>query len=213
MSKRNCFVSAPKVANELHLTSGVRISDQSEVQVVTECQSTRSETSCYNTVDSTLLSNSYCLSNHPSALDSKTMKYNFVYWWDLFSCGFANGCARVWRGRIEWFYPKNVSNRYGGGSVMVWGGITHYGKTNLVTINGTLNLQPYCEGIMFSEVVPFLNQGQVTIYFNNIMLGCTPQDRSKTFYARTISMYWNRPQGCLIYHHLSICGTFLINVW
>jgi hypothetical protein len=46
---------------------------------------------------------------------------------------------QIWRGRIERFHPENViqHDRYGGGSVMIWGGINHYGKINLVTVNGT----------------------------------------------------------------------------
>ena len=34
-------------------------------------------------------------------------------------------------------------DRYGGGSVMVWGGITAHGRTDLVFMNGTLNAQKY----------------------------------------------------------------------
>jgi hypothetical protein len=50
---------------------------------------------------------------------------------------FADECARVWRGRIEQFYPENViqRNRYGGGSVMICGKIGHYGKTNFIKVN------------------------------------------------------------------------------
>jgi hypothetical protein len=49
-------------------------------------------------------------------------------------------------------------------------------------------------------------------YFNKITLDHTQQDWPKTFYGRTISMHWNDQQGRLIYHQLSMCGTFLVNV-
>jgi hypothetical protein len=49
-------------------------------------------------------------------------------------------------------------------SINVTGAISHYGKTKLLTVNETPNLQPYCEGILVPEVVPFLNQDQVTIF-------------------------------------------------
>jgi hypothetical protein len=54
-----------------------------------------------------------------------------------FHVDFADGCARIWRGRIERFHPENViqSDRYGGGSVMIGGKIGHYGITNLLTVN------------------------------------------------------------------------------
>lgn len=40
----------------------------------------------------------------------------------------------------ERFDPENIiqRDRYGGGSVMVWGGISHRGKSELVVVNGTL---------------------------------------------------------------------------
>jgi hypothetical protein len=62
-----------------------------------------------------------------------------------FPVDFAGGCARVWRGRIERFHPKNViqHNCYDGGSVMIWGKIGYYDKTGLVKVNATPNSQPY----------------------------------------------------------------------
>jgi hypothetical protein len=32
------------------------------------------------------------------------------------------------------------------------------------------------------------------------------------FYCKAISIHWNNSQGRLIYHQLSMCRTFLINV-
>ena len=54
---------------------------------------------------------------------------------------FGDGRTRVWRRRIERFDAENViqCDLYGGGSFMVWGGISYQGKTDLVTLNGTLN--------------------------------------------------------------------------
>jgi hypothetical protein len=84
-----------------------------------------------------------------------------------FHLDFADGRGCVWRGRIERFHPENVikRDRYGGGSAMIWSEISHYNdKTNVGTVNGTPNSQPYCERIVVTEVVPSLNQGQVTIF-------------------------------------------------
>jgi hypothetical protein len=50
------------------------------------------------------------------------------------------------------------------GNVMIWVGISPYGKTNLNTENETQNSQHSCKGIVIIlEFVPFLNHGQVTI--------------------------------------------------
>ena len=47
------------------------------------------------------------------------------------------------------------------------GGISSYGKTRLDIVNGNLNSQRYCAEIVVPVVVPFLNQGQVTIFQQN----------------------------------------------
>jgi hypothetical protein len=79
---------------------------------------------------------------------------------------------------------------------MIWGGISQFGKTNLVAVNGTPNLQTYFEGIVVPEVVPFINK---------ITLNRTSQDKPKTLYGRTILMNWNDPQGRLISHQWALC--------
>jgi hypothetical protein len=81
------------------------------------------------------------MDNYPSALDSAARVAVFFYLSVSFSCGFADECACVWKGRIERFYPENViqRNRYGDVSVMILGKIGHYSKTNLIKGNGTPN--------------------------------------------------------------------------
>ena len=58
-----------------------------------------------------------------------------------FNVEFADGRIRVWRRKGERYDPANIiqRDRYGGGSVMIWGGISHSGETELVTIAGNLN--------------------------------------------------------------------------
>ena len=48
------------------------------------------------------------------------------------------------------------ADRFRGGSVMVWGGISHNGKTQLVTVNGTLNVQKYRDDILATVVLSFM---------------------------------------------------------
>ena len=42
---------------------------------------------------------------------------------------------------------------------MVWGGISHNGKTQLVTVNGTLNAQKYRDDILAPADLPFMQAG------------------------------------------------------
>ena len=61
----------------------------------------------------------------------------------------------VWRRRAERYANPCVqeTNRWGGGSVMVWGGIS----TELVVINGNLSAQRYINLVLRPVVLPFLN--------------------------------------------------------
>ena len=51
------------------------------------------------------------------------------------------------------------ADRFRGGSVMLWGGISHNGKTQLVTVNGTLNAQKYRDDIHVPVGLPFMQAG------------------------------------------------------
>ena len=83
-----------------------------------------------------------------------------------FNLKFADGILRVWRRDGERMDPANViqHDRFGGGSVMVWGGISHRAKTDLVTVHGNLNAMRYCNEIVQPALLPFLRQGHATIF-------------------------------------------------
>ena len=49
------------------------------------------------------------------------------------------------------------AERFHGGSVMVWAGISYNRMTNLVVINGNLNAQRYRDEILAPVVIPFTN--------------------------------------------------------
>ena len=67
---------------------------------------------------------------------------------------------RVFRRRGERFADNCLIERdqYGGGSVMVWGGIMDRRKTNLTVVQGNLNPQDYINQILQPEAVPFLQR-------------------------------------------------------
>ena len=66
--------------------------------------------------------------------------------------------GRVWRRPGERFADCCIERvtAYGGGSVMVWGGISFSEKTRLVVINGTLNAQRYPDEILDHVAIPYV---------------------------------------------------------
>jgi hypothetical protein len=74
-----------------------------------------------------------------------------------FNLKFADGRIRVWRQKGEQFHQRCVmqKDRFGGGSLMVWGGIHYHEKTDLVIIRGNLNSQEYCDNVVRPVVLPF----------------------------------------------------------
>uniref|UniRef100_A0A8P4G4U6 Tc1-like transposase DDE domain-containing protein n=1 Tax=Dicentrarchus labrax TaxID=13489 RepID=A0A8P4G4U6_DICLA len=67
--------------------------------------------------------------------------------------------VKVWRRRGE-RYADCCTDRItslGGGSVMVWGGISLTGKTGLVIIGGNLNAEIYRDEILQPVAIPYLH--------------------------------------------------------
>lgn len=67
--------------------------------------------------------------------------------------------VKVWRRRGE-RYADCCTDRvtsFGGGSVMVWGGISLTGKTRLVIIGGNLNAERYRDEILQPVAIPYLH--------------------------------------------------------
>ena len=95
-------------------------------------------------------------------------QWNVVLFTDesRFNVSNADGRVRVWRRRGERLDPHNViqRDRYGGGSVMVWAGIYHNGKTELIIVDWNLTSQIYCDEILEPVVVPFMRQHGVTLF-------------------------------------------------
>lgn len=72
----------------------------------------------------------------------------------------ADGRKRVYRRRGERYADPCVLevDRFRRGSVMVWGGISHDGKTDLVVVRGNLNAQMYRDNILAPVVIPHINR-------------------------------------------------------
>lgn len=75
-----------------------------------------------------------------------------------FCVNFVDGRERMWRYHGERYNQTNFTETvaYGGGSVMVWGGICLGARTDLVLIeNGSLTAQQYVTEILEPYVMPF----------------------------------------------------------
>lgn len=75
-----------------------------------------------------------------------------------FCVNFVDGRQRMWRYRGERYNPTNFTATvaYGGGSVMVWGGICVGARTDLVVIDGgSLTAHRYITDVLEPHVMPF----------------------------------------------------------
>jgi hypothetical protein len=87
-------------------------------------------------------------------------------WFILFR---PDGRRRVYRRRGERFADDCVleRDRFGGGSVMVWGGISHGLKSPLIVIAGNLTGVRYRDEILRPVAVPFLQQHHLIFQQDN----------------------------------------------
>ena len=127
-----------------------------------------------------------------------------------------DGRIRVWRRTGERHAQCYViaGDRWGGASVMAWGGISEDNQTPLVCIDGTLNVQRYIDNIMQPVVLPFLQQHDLIIlpastsreYLNNVNVDVMPC-RAYSPDISPIAHLWdimkarldkreNKPQNC-----------------
>ena len=81
----------------------------------------------------------------------------------------ADGRRRLYRRHGERFADACVfeRDRYGGGSVMVWGGISHGVKSPLIVVPGNLIAVRYRDEILRPVAVPLVQQHQMTFQHDN----------------------------------------------
>ena len=80
-----------------------------------------------------------------------------------------DGRRRIYRRRRERFADVSVTevDRFGGGSVMVWGGISHGVKSPLVVLGGTLTAVRYRDEILRPIAVPLVQQHNLIFQQDN----------------------------------------------
>ena len=79
--------------------------------------------------------------------------------------------AKVWRRKGERYANCCVrqADRWGGGSIMVWGGISWRHKTPLVVVGGNLTVQRYIDDVLTPTLVPFMRiNPDVTLFQQDI---------------------------------------------
>ena len=81
----------------------------------------------------------------------------------------ADGRQRVYRRNGERYRDNCLveRDRFGGGALMVWAGISYGHRTPLVFIDGPLTAQRYVDVILRPVVVPFVRQRNVTFQQDN----------------------------------------------
>ena len=99
-----------------------------------------------------------------------------------------DGRVRVWRRRGERYAHACVvpKKAHFGGGIMVWGGITAHGKTDLVIVDVNLNSRRYINEILLPVVVPYVqNMGQGALF---------QDDNARPHRARIVDAYLQQGQ-------------------
>ena len=110
-----------------------------------------------------------------------------IHWSDesRFLLHVTDGRMRVWRHKNTAYTPRNIQPTfpYGGGSVVVWGYISHDCKLDLVTIQGNLTGDQYIRDVLQPVVVP---------HFDNHPLATRPvymDDNARPHRSRAVTAY------------------------
>lgn len=94
-----------------------------------------------------------------------------ILWTDesRFCLDFHDGRVRVRRLPTERLLDACIAehDRYGGGSIMIWGGIWHGGRSVPILVNGTLNGERYVETIVRPVILPTAREHGLTLQQDN----------------------------------------------
>ena len=138
-----------------------------------------------------------------------------------FTLSFADGGLRVYRRRHERFADSCVleRDRFGGGSVMVWGAISSGFRSDLIIVNGTLTARRYIDEILAPGLVPLLRRhlGISSWRSSKITRERTRLGLRKTSWGPKGWMLWTGQRFHQTWTALNTCGMNLVgdyvNVW
>ena len=154
-ARRNRFATATQLRSDLQNASGVRVSTQT-IRTRLHESGLRSRRPCIRIP----LSRDHCRLRYDWAMDHvgwSRMDWRPVLFSDesRYCLDYTDRRARVWRRSGVRFHTANIAehDRYGGGSIMVWGGISWDGRTDLIVLDrGTLTAQRYRDEILNTHV-------------------------------------------------------------
>ena len=108
-----------------------------------------------------------------------------------FNFHFHDGRVKIWRRRGKRFDPKCIKevDRCGGGSVMIWAGITAEHRTELTIFDGNVNAAVYVNDVLLPRVVPFFRTHRDIVLFQ--------QDNARPHTA-------NLSKACLEHHRIAL---------
>lgn len=160
-ARRERTVTARKLQNRLRLTTGTRVSDQTIRNRLHEDQQTSKRRVVRIPLSRDQRANRarFCRQH----LNWSLNQWSMVLFTDECKVNYFSDDRRirVWRRRGERFSEACIheSDRFGGPNVMIWGGISLRGKTELAILNGgTVTAQRYIEEVIRPHVIPFAQQ-------------------------------------------------------
>ena len=158
-SHRNQFMTAKKIASQLQAATRTRASDQTiRRRLHTRTLRARKPYVC---VPLTQCHRQIRL-NWTIHRRWTQRQWNNVLFTDesRFNLEHSDGRRRIWRRPGERYDEQNIvqRDRYGGGSIMVWGGIARNSKIDLITVQGLLTAVRYCAQIVQPVIVPYARQ-------------------------------------------------------
>ena len=105
-----------------------------------------------------------------------------------FKVNFADGRIRIWRKKGERYDTKCIQqcDQYGGGSVMVWAGISSEYRTELVFLRQNVNSKVYIDNCLMPHVVPLMQNNRALQYFQH--------DNARPHAATTTQLYLDNAQ-------------------
>jgi transposase len=185
-SLRNRHLTAPQLQNELHNARNVEVSERTIRRRLIE-----------NNLTSRRPANGPLLLPHHKRARLQFAR-NHIHWtaddWgrvlftdeSRFALNSPDGRLRVWRRSGERYAQCAMVGResFGGGTLMVWGGINLQAKTDLVHVGqGALKAHRYIAQILEPHVVPFVG--------NNFLF---MQDNARPHVARVVTRYFEEVQ-------------------
>ena len=157
MALRNRFISAPELRDNFRAVMGIRLSTSTVRNRLKSAglKSRRPFRGMCLTVAHRRLRLQWA--QQFSGRQLRHWRYTMFSDESRFCLRFTDGRQRVWRRRGERFDSAAVQehDRYGGGSIMVWAGITYDFRTDLITVQGNMTGQRYLQQILRPLVIPF----------------------------------------------------------